>query len=291
MKKIFISALAIGFSLGVSAQGYTPALKLDAGKKYEIVTVIDGNNTAEVMGQSMETPIKSTSNAILDIKSATEKGYQSSYVTNRLQFYTSTMGQEMSYDSDKKEDKDTPMGKSLGNIVGGETTFTVNNDGNIIKETVVKPTEEKKDNDASDMMGSMMGGLASGNAGSCPAFDLFKSNKEIKIGESFVDSSSTEDKDGKSKNSTTYTLKEIKDGNAIFTIAGTSSIEKRMEQMGNEMTINTSIKSSGEVLVDAATGLLNKKTVISETTGTIDVQGMSIPMSGKTTMTITVNAK
>lgn len=35
MKKIFIPALAIGFSLGVSAQGYTPALKLDAGKKYK----------------------------------------------------------------------------------------------------------------------------------------------------------------------------------------------------------------------------------------------------------------
>jgi Family of unknown function (DUF6263) len=291
MKKIFISALAIGFTLGLSAQGYTPAVKLEAGKKYEVVTVLDGNNTVEAMGQTIETPIKSTSNAILDIKAATDKGYQSSYVTNRLQFYTNAMGQEMSYDSDKKDDKDTPMGKSLSKTVGGETNFTVNNNGNIIAETVVKPAEDKKEDDGSGMMGSMMGGLASGNASACPVFDLFKSKNEIKIGDSFVDSSSTVDKDGKSKISTTYTLKEIKDGMAIFNMAGTSTIDKKMEQMGNEMTINTSVKSTGELLVDITTGLLSKKTVTAETSGTIDVQGMSIPMSGKMTTTITVNAK
>ena len=88
-----------------------------------------------------------------------------------------------------------------------------------------------------------------------------------------------------------YILKEIKDGKSIFTLNGQVAISKKMEMQGMEMTTTTASKSTGDMIVDVATGLLNSKSIVTETTGSVDVQGMSIPITGKTTTTITVSAK
>jgi Family of unknown function (DUF6263) len=291
MKKTILSALAIAFTLGLSAQSYTPAVKLNAGKKYTITSTTKGNMSQEVMGQTMEIPIDGVNTATLTVKAATDKGYDAAFVTDRIQFSMNAMGQEVNYDSDKKEDREGKMGDQMNKLVGAETTFTVDASGNIIKETIVKPKEEKKADDGPDMMASMMSNMGMNSASTCPAFNLFVTNKEIKIGDSFVDSSTVSDKDGKTKSSTTYVLKEVKDGKATFTLSGQIAVEKKMEMQGMEMSTTTNSKSSGDMLVDSATGLLISKSIVIETTGNVEVQGMTIPITGKTTSTIVVAAK
>ena len=290
MKKFFISSLALTLTLGLAAQSYTPAVKLEAGKQYTVTTITKSNMTQEAMGQTMEIPIDATNKATLTIKAASDKGYESTYITDRVQFAANMMGQDMNYDSDKKDDKDSPMGKTMNKLVGKETSFVVNGAGNIIKETIVKQTQEKSDEEGPDMMTGMMG-MGMSEASTCPVFNLFVNNTELKIGDSFVDSSTVNDKDGSTKTSTTYILKEIKDGKSIFTLNGQVAISKKMEMQGMEMTTTTASKSTGDMIVDVATGLLVSKSIVTETTGNVDVQGMSIPITGKTTSIITVSAK
>ena len=290
MKKFFISSLALTLTLGLAAQSYTPAVKLEAGKQYTVTTITKSNMTQEAMGQTMEIPIDATNKATLTIKAASDKGYESTYITDRVQFAANMMGQDMNYDSDKKDDKDGPMGKTMNKLVGKETSFVVNGAGNIIKETIVKQTQEKSDEEGPDMMTGMMG-IGMSEASTCPVFNLFVNNTELKIGDSFVDSSTVNDKDGSTKTSTTYILKEIKNGKSIFTLNGQVAISKKMEMQGMEMTTTTASKSTGDMIVDVATGLLNSKSIVTETTGSVDVQGMSIPITGKTTTTITVSAQ
>ena len=290
MKKFFISSLALTLTLGLAAQSYTPAVKLEAGKQYTVTTITKSNMTQEAMGQTMEIPIDATNKATLTIKELSNKGYESTYITDRVQFAANMMGQDMNYDSDKKDDKDGPMGKTMNKLVGKETSFVVNGAGNIIKETIVKQTQEKSDEEGPDMMTGMMG-IGMSEASTCPVFNLFVNNTELKIGDSFVDSSTVNDKDGSTKTSTTYILKEIKNGKSIFTLNGQVAISKKMEMQGMEMTTTTASKSTGDMIVDVATGLLVSKSIVTETTGNVDVQGMSIPITGKTTSIITVSAK
>ena len=290
MKKFFISSLALTLTLGLAAQSYTPAVKLEAGKQYTVTTITKSNMTQEAMGQTMEIPIDATNKATLTIKAASDKGYESTYITDRVQFAANMMGQDMNYDSDKKDDKDGPMGKTMNKLVGKETSFVVNGAGNIIKETIVKQTQEKSDEEGPDMMTGMMG-IGMSEASTCPVFNLFVNNTELKIGDSFIDSSTVNDKDGSTKTSTTYILKEIKNGKSIFTLNGQVAISKKMEMQGMEMTTTTASKSTGDMIVDVATGLLVSKSIVTETTGNVDVQGMSIPITGKTTSIITVSAK
>ena len=290
MKKIFISSLALTLTLGLAAQSYTPAVKLEAGKQYTVTTITKSNMTQEAMGQTMEIPIDATIKATLTIKEASDKGYQSTYINDRVEFAANMMGRDMNYDSDKKEDRDGKMGENMNKLVGKETSFVVNGAGNIIKETIVKQTQEKSDEEGPDMMTGMMG-MGMSEASTCPVFNLFVNNTELKIGDSFVDSSTVNDKDGSTKTSTTYILKEIKDGKSIFTLNGQVAISKKMEMQGMEMITTTASKSTGDMIVDVATGLLVSKSIVTETTGNVDVQGMSIPITGKTTTTITISAK
>jgi Family of unknown function (DUF6263) len=132
-----------------------------------------------------------------------------------------------------------------------------------------------------------MSNMGLAQAGASPAFNLFPDNKEMKIGDTFVESVSN-DKDGKTKTTTTYKLAAIKDGIAEFEFTGTGSIEKTMETQGMQMNIVSATKLSGMMLVDMATGLLSKKTTTTETTGNIEVSGMQIPISGKATTTVEV---
>jgi hypothetical protein len=291
MKKIFISALAIGFTLGLSAQSYKPAVKLEAGKKYEVISTVVGNTTMEAMGQSMDMPLETANKSTLTIKEVNNKGGNCSYVTDRMQFSLNMMGQEMIYDSDKKEDRDGKLGATMNKLVGAETTFIVDANGNVKQESVVKPNKEES-NENGDMISGMIGNMGGANSDAvCPIFDLFKQGKEIKIGEVITDSVVNTDNDGTVKNVSSYTLKEITEGKAIFSTTGVITINKKVEAQGNEVLTNTTTKSKGEMTVDVSTGILLKKSAIMETTGSVDLQGMSIPMNSKMTTNTVVIAK
>jgi hypothetical protein len=291
MKKIFISALAIAFTLGLSAQGYKPSVKLEAGKKYEVISTVTGNTSMEAMGQTMDMPLETANKSTLTIKEVNDKGGSCAYITDRMQYSMSMMGQEMKYDSDNKEDRDGKLGASMNKLVGAETTFIVDANGNIKQESVVKPKKEQGD-EGGDMMTGMLGNMGGVNSDAvCPIFDLFKQGKEIKIGETITDSVVNTDNDGTVKNVSNYTLKEITEGKAIFSTTGIVTINKKVEAQGNEVLTNTTTKSNGEMTVDVATGILLKKSSIMETTGSVDVQGMSIPMNSKMTTNTVVIAK
>jgi Family of unknown function (DUF6263) len=290
MKKNVLVLMAVVAGVAATAQTYKPAVKLEAGKKYMVNTAVKANMTQEAMGQTMEIPMESSVYQLLEIKGAGADGYQSANTTQRITFSASMMGQEIIYDSDKKEDREGRMGASMNNMVGQTTTFTVDKDGRVIEKSIVKPEVKAKEAGAEgggeDMMGSMMSNMGLGDNTSSPALNLFPNNKELKAGDSFTEVIDADN--GKIKTTTIYKLDAVKDGMAVFSFTGTSTMEKKMEMQGMEMNTVSSTKSSGTMLVDIATGLLSKKTTVSETTGNVEVSGMQIPITGKTTTTTEV---
>jgi DNA uptake protein ComE-like DNA-binding protein len=283
MKKILLS-VSVLVSAQLVAQSYTPALKLVAQKKYTVSNNTKGNMSQEVMGQTMDIPLDVSNNTVLEVKAAGTGSYQLSSTTNHIALSMSMMGQDINYDSDKKEDADSDMGKAFKEQLNKPVAFTVNHFGK------VTDVAEKVAAGAKEDVNPVLGIMGMGGAGSATslALNLFTSDAPLKIGESFTDSSSSET-DGKSKNINTYTLSELKDGIAKFTINGTTTLSKAMEMQGMQTVTNTTTKSTGEMLVDVATGLLSKKTVKLNITGTVEVAGMSIPLTGAMDVNIAVS--
>jgi Family of unknown function (DUF6263) len=288
MKKFLLVGFVALSSLALHAQIYKPALNLAVGQKYTVVVTSKSLNIQEAGGQKMEIPNESSQYQTLEVKAATDKGYQLSAVTTRFVTATSMMGQEMNYDSDKKADRDGKMGDMLNKKVGNTTTFEVDKEGKIIEGSIVKAKEEGEADPMEAIQNAVMISMGMPEIVS-KAFNLFNDSKEMKIGDSFTATSLVGDgKEGKS--TTVYTLASIKDGIANFTYTGTGNLEKPFEMQGMEIAATFGNKTSGEMQVDIATGLLVKKTFAGETTGKVEVQGQEMPSSSTSTITITVAA-
>jgi hypothetical protein len=284
MKKFLLMGCAALAMFTAAAQTYKPALQLTAGKKYNVTVSIKGSTSQEAMGQKMEMPMESVTYQLLDIKGATDNAYQAANTTSRLTMSMSMMGQDMSYDSDKKADRDGKLGEGLNKLVGKTTTFDVNKEGTIIEKSIAKPKSDEEG--GQDMIGAMMSSMGMSDAPS-PVFNLFAEVKDMKAGETYTETKDT-DKEGDGKTVTVYTFTGIKDGAAMFTFTGNGTLEKKMTMQGMEMMVNTTTKTSGEMSVDTATGLLIKKTVNMESTGKIEVQGTEVPTTSNMVTTIVV---
>jgi hypothetical protein len=288
MKKSLLLCLCAITAIGLTAQSYKPGIKLKKGQQFEITTTVKGS----LQQAGMEMPIESTMLSLLNVRSEATKGYNVIAQNKHFVFRTNMMGQEANYDSDKKEDADGQMGEVFKGVTAKPDTFMVDDNGYTRSASPEKPAI-KKDGQKKDMMGMMLGSVVGTSGGASPIFNLLPAVMELKVGESVTDSAEN-DANGKEKVITTYTLTEIKDGKIKIAINGVTNVEQTMElqQMGMNMSIvlksvNT---SKGEMIIDQATGILNSKTVTTETDGSASVSGMDIPITGSSTAVITVKA-
>jgi hypothetical protein len=196
------------------------------------------------------------------------------------------MGQDMKFDSDKKEDMDGQLGQAFKGKIGVPREFTVSNQGII---TALKSKTEKKDDG-----GGMMGGMMSGAMGDAEekegsAFHSLANipSKGVKVGESWTDS--TTDDNGKTL--TTYTLKEVNGGNGVVTLSSNSAISRELEQQGMTMQMEMKGTTTGEYTFEVATGIVKSRKATTKATGTIDVAGQSVPVNIETTVLSTINKK
>lgn len=282
--KQFMFAAALFITLGVTAQSYKPAVKLNTGKKYTVTTAVKGTMSQEVMGQSMEIPMEVSVTSLLEVKKAEAKQFQLSSTTTHVVMTMNAMGQELNFDSDKKEDMEGQLGSTAGASINKPTLFSVDNLGKLIEGSVVKSTNPEKEAGGSNPLMGMMNIDAISDG--IPALNPFINNNEIKVGNNFTDSSTAAD--GKNKKSTTYTLVEIKDGQAKFAIDGTASETRETEVQGMQMHMVTSTKTTGDMWVNTVTGLITKSVLNAVLSGTVEVAGMSIPITGNTAVTTTI---
>lgn len=282
MKQFFLAFLVFSVA-GANAQKFKPVLKLAAGEKFIVTTSTKGSVSQELMGQSLEIPLDAVITNTLDVKSSLNNSYELTSAISRIVYSLNMMGQDMNYDSDKQEDRNAPSGKVATDYLNKPVDFKVNSFGKIIDGSIKKQSPEKPAAET-DMVSGMLN--LGDDTDPSQAVNLFETDAAMNIGDSFVVKNNSAD--GKIKKTATYTLAELKDGIAKFTIAGTDSVTNEMEMQGMQIVSNNYSKSTGEMLVSTATGLLVKKTLNLTVTGSADVAGMSIPISGSSTIIINV---
>lgn len=284
--KCLLSAFALLTVINVTAQTYKPAVSLTAGKKFTVSTTVKGNMSQEVMGQTMDIPMDVSMKSLLEVKKAEGNEYQLSSTVYNIVMSMSMMGQDMNYDSDKKADREGPLGQAMAGEIDKSTLFTINSFGKLKEGSIVKSASPEKDAAGENPLLAMVN--MDGNAEASLALTPFINDNAMKAGDSFTDSSTSAN--GKDKKSTTYTLVEVKEGMAKFIISGNATATKEIEMQGMQTVSNTTTKTTGELWVNTATGLLSKSVLIAAITGTIEVAGMSIPLTGSNTVTTLVTA-
>ena len=285
MKK-FLSVAFMFSVIVATGQTVTRKVGLAKGQQLEQLSHVKMNMTQEMMGQSMEIKMESDITNVVEVKDAAANSFEVANTVKKVLMNMNAMGQDMKFDSDKKEDMDGQMGQAFKGRIGVPREFTINKDGII---TSLKNKTENKE-EAGGMMGGMMtGAMSEGEEKEGSSFNSLANipAKGIKVGETWNDSTT----DDNGKTFTTYTLKEVNGGNGLVTLSANSDISRQMEQQGMSMQMDMKATTIGQYTFDVTTGIIKTRKATTKATGTIDVAGQSLPVNFETTVESTINKK
>ena len=284
MKKItlFIT-LALAVRVTTIAQTAS-TLNLPKGQKYLVENKISTQNTQEVQGQSIESKADFLSSYNIEVKDMKDNNYNLRNTITTVKVNASAMGQDLSFDSDKKEDLDGENGTELKKYINQPKDIIIDKTGKVltVKKQDTATTSPTQANMITMIMKQMVGDPEEGGYGSNMAFEALPKN--AKVGTTWADSSSS---DGISR-VTNYTIKEINGNKATIVLDGTLTTDVKSEMQGMEITTKTKGKFSGEDVVDMKTGVIQQRNSIMDATGIIGVMGQEIPSTTKVTSITTV---
>ncbi|MBL0335350.1 MAG: hypothetical protein IPP73_08590 [Chitinophagaceae bacterium] len=273
----FIAAL---FLLTASqAFGQKPVLNLSKGQKITITTTTKASSSAQVMGQDIENKIDASATQVADVTDVKTEGVELNLLNSHILVSVQSMGQEMGYDSDKK-DNEGPMAEVFGKYVNAPVNLTVNSEGTIIK----KETKISEESAGGPSMGGFQEQLS--------ALGCVKSRilgRDLSAGLSWHDSATTVKGKLTIKDDGNFTVVTIENGMASLTYEGTSITSGVVEQMGQEMEFAGQSKVSTKLVIDLKTGIVLIENTSSTINAAVNAGGMEIPVTGSNTYTM--NAK
>jgi hypothetical protein len=113
MKKLLFIPLSL-VTVFVSAQTLNRKVVLSQGQQIERVADVKMNFSMDMMGQSIDMNMSNGTTSLVEVKTASAKENALTSTVKRMLMTMNGMGQEMTYDSDKKEDADSEIGKKMG---------------------------------------------------------------------------------------------------------------------------------------------------------------------------------
>lgn len=288
MKKVFLVA-CITLSVSGFAQKVSNKLSFQKGQKLEVTTEMNRSSTQELMGQSMESTMKTSNTNVYEVSDATPANALVNVSVKKVKLDMSLMGRNESFDSDKPDDVKSDIGKMMGSALNQKYTMTVDAAGSV---TAVKEDENKQKNKSGDesaglgmFLGTMGTGTSMPKVGDATLFKILP-DKEVGKGDTWK----TESADESGKKTTTYTITDITDNDILIDFTEDGTLNTKQQIMGQDAAFEVKSKSSGKIVLDRKTGLLKQKTFDTTSDESMSAGGMSIPSKGKTTTTITVKA-
>ena len=290
MKKLLLF-LSVFLSISLMAQNTGNKIHFKKGQKLEIVTEAKKNSVMDLMGQSMETKVNYTITESFDVEDVNETGATIEYKVKRILVDYSTMGREDSFDSEKEGDRNGQLGKAMEKGLKNKYTMKIDSYGKIIsvKADDDNPNAAKAspEEEAMNAMISSQLGITTGlpKEGDQSIFKILP-DKNVSAGDTWnVDT----DIEGLKKSSV-YKVASINDADIVLDYSEDVSVNSKQQMMGTEASVTGSEKSTGTITIDKSTGLLKSKTITKDGKTNIEAQGMTIPSTDKTTLTVTVRA-
>lgn len=273
MKNAFFSAiLLIAVSVSLQAQ------KINVTKGQKIETLSSTKMSMEVMGQNMENEVMATAN--LEVKDQNADGYVFANTIRRITVKGTAMGQDINFDSDKKEDLDGQMGQAMKDKINVPQEYKIDKAGKIVSLA-------NEGQNASGGMGDMMNITGEMSKGQPFPFISPLAGKSVKPGDSWIDSSGTAET---LKTITTYTLKSTGADGTLISFSSKFAKNGTVQQNGMEIQMDIAGTQKGESTYDNATGVLKTSASTSEITGNMSVMGQSIPINATVTSNTTARS-
>lgn len=265
MKKIKLFLFAtICFSTASIGQTNT-SLNLSTGKTYQVDNKIETNSSTDIQGQTMDTKFNVNSTFKIEVKGKEGNNYNLTSTLSHLAMDMDMMSQQITFDSDKKEDMDGQMGEGVKDFVNHPKDIQIDESGKVISK------------DSTDSLSAIAKQLNLAQTGFGTQLVFLALPKDAKVGSKWTDSLHING----TSTTTEYTIKDISAGIADVSFTGTTISDVKMEQNGMEISTKTTGKLNGEEKVDVKTGVIQSSTSTGDATGTVSAMGQDFPATIK----------
>jgi hypothetical protein len=240
----------------------------------------------QAMGQAIDFDLDGSTNHSYTVTNATDDNNTLHHQVRQIAFNFDGMGQKRSFDSNNEKDMNGQFGKPIKEMLGKTFDMIVDPTGKVL---MVKP--EKIDTTKMDdrmaiitnMLKDVLNVIQPPQKGNASFFKVLPEN-EVGKGDSWAETF----QNASGKFNTTYTLSNITDSTLVINLSGTSVTVTKAEMMGNETVTTMNNKTTGTIIVDKATGIIREKKYTTESNGSTEVMGGTLPVTSKTTIVITV---
>lgn len=273
MKKIYIPLVCLLITGSAFAQ--SAKIKLSNGQKIMVVNTTDIQAS---LAMGMELNSNSVSTNALEVKNSTEKGYTISNALTKMKVNMNMMGQPNNYDSENKEGNNAEMAKIFDERLNKPVDIVIDNTTGIAltdKKKVKKDDTEA--NPADDLLAMFSDN--SDDAIVSGAFEMIPQGKSA--GNSWSDTTNAKDM----KTIRTYTLKSVTGNDAVLQMNTVTKAVNKLNFQEMEFEIKSETKTTGEIITDINTGLVSKRTTVSDITGSIQMMGQDMPITAKASST------
>lgn len=276
MQRLKFPVLILSCVLSTIAFAQPTQISVQRGQKFQVESSSKVTSSAEVMGQTMENNSDTKNTIVYEVLGAGQDGISLQSTTTKMLINVSAMGQEMTFDSDKK-DNEGPLADALSPSINKSKSVILD-----VKGAIVKQDEDATSGPALGGMGAITAAFST---------DLFLPaliGKELTAGVSFTDVASQAKEKFTNRDSGTYVITAVENGVASISYKGIQISSMVMEQMGMEMTSSSNNTVKSELQVDVKTGLILARATVIDMNISVDAGGMTIPATGQSITTVKV---
>ena len=285
----FIIAIAFLVTSGYSRK-VSGKLNFKKGEKIEVSSKTKSLISQEAMGQKIEFNIERDITEVFEILDVNADQSKVNHTIKRIVLTMDGMGQKQTFDSDKKDTVDGKTVSPLEDALIKKYEATIDKQGTITTVKNTTPESAKPAEASADMIVNLLKLLGptiqlptQPVKGEATLFKIMPA-KDIGKNESWTDSTITTD----GKEISTYTLKDITYTEILIDYTTQSNTSVKGEMMGMETTTNLSNKTKGSIIVDKTSGIIKQKNGTTESNGTVDIMGQSVPLTATSTTSINV---
>jgi Family of unknown function (DUF6263) len=278
MKQIlFLSCMLIAIA-GLS-QTVNNKLNFQKGQKLEMQLDVNTTSTTS-MG---ETVVNASFNRIFDVEDVVNGNATIEHKIKRIQFKVESMMGNQNFDSDNEKDAKGPASKPFEKSLKEKYTMTLDPTGTVlsVKQDEAPPADAKPEGDdmTSVFMSQIGAGMRMPDVGDKSLFSILPSHAVAK-GEGWTDTSNNMKQ--------VFVVSDITDKDIVIAYTSDATVHKTQKIMGMDILVNSKDATTGKITLDRKTGLLKEKTGVTDSDGTMEVMGQTIPITTKVTTNILV---
>ena len=261
-------------------------LKFVQGQGLEVTMNLKSTIAQEAMGQSIDFNIDGIATHLFKVTNTTSDNTTLHHTMKRISFTFDGMGQKRPFDSDKPKDMDGQFGKPIKELLDKTYDMVIDSTGKVmmvLPEKIESPGSDPRIMLIMNMLKDLVGTVQPPQKNEASFFKVLP-DTAVSVGGSWKESVNNES----GKSITNYKVNSITDSTIVVDFTGSSTTTSKAEMMGMETTTTMNNKSTGKIILDKATGIILQKTSTTDSNGSTEAMGGTLPVTSKITTVITV---